>query len=37
MDFGLGNFLAWLFGGKLYYCLYCRLQFYDWRGAGKFP
>src|SRR6266567_3467378 len=35
MESSLRNVLAWLAGGKLYHCSFCRLQFYDRRPLGE--
>ena len=32
---GFLNFMERLMDGKLYHCRYCRLQFYDRRGAAS--
>jgi DNA-directed RNA polymerase subunit RPC12/RpoP len=34
MHHGFLNFLAWMAGGKLTHCLYCRVQFYDRRAVA---
>jgi len=31
MQSGLWNLAAWICGGRLYHCCFCRLQFYDRR------
>jgi hypothetical protein len=31
------RFLHWLFGGRLYHCVFCRLQFYDIRKLMPVP
>jgi DNA-directed RNA polymerase subunit RPC12/RpoP len=35
MNTGLLNFLERIFGGNLYHCCFCRLQFYDRRIPGQ--